>query len=67
VRRPPLLRMGLATMAVICLVRALLLPPLAVAHPELRNTFEVVASILWGLAGIGFALGVKVARRPAPN
>lgn len=65
VRRPPLLRAGLATMAAICLVRALLLPPLAVAHPELRNTFQVVAAVLWGLAGVGFALGVKTARRPA--
>jgi hypothetical protein len=64
VRRPPLLRTGLATMAAICLVRALLLPPLAMTHPELRNTFEVVAAIVWGLAGIGFALGVKAARRP---
>ena len=64
VRRPPLLRTGLAVMAAICLVRALLLPPLAVTHPELRNTFEVVAAILWGLAGVGFALGVKAARKP---
>jgi hypothetical protein len=66
VRRPPLLRTGLATMAAICLVRALILPPLAVTHPELRNTFEVVAALLWGLAGVGFALGVKAARRPVP-
>jgi hypothetical protein len=65
VRRPPLLRTGLATMAAICLVRALLLPAVAMTHPEVRNTFEVVASILWGLAGVGFALGVKAARRPA--
>ena len=65
VRRPPLLRTGLATMAVICLVRAFLLPAVAMTHPEVRNTFEVVASILWGLAGVGFALGVKAARRPA--
>jgi hypothetical protein len=63
VRRPPLLRTGLATMAAICLVRALLLPALAVTHPGLRNTFEVVAAIFWGLAGIGFALGVRAARR----
>jgi hypothetical protein len=66
VRRPPLLRTGLATMTSICLVRALVLPPLAVAHPELRNTFEVVAAILWGLAGIGFALGVRAARKRGP-
>jgi hypothetical protein len=65
VRRPPLLRTGLATMAAICLVRALILPPLAVTHPELRNTFEVVAAIVWGLAGVGFALGFVAVRRPA--
>jgi hypothetical protein len=63
VRRPPLLRTGLAVMAAICLVRALLLQPLAMTHPELRNTFEVVAAIVWGLAGIGFALGCAGARR----
>jgi hypothetical protein len=44
-------------------VRALLLPPLAMTHSELRNTFEVVAALLWGLAGIGFALGVKATAR----
>jgi hypothetical protein len=57
VRRPPLQSVGLATMATICIVRALLLPVLAVAHPELRNTFEIVAAIVWGLAGAGFAAG----------
>jgi hypothetical protein len=65
VRRPPLLRTGLATMAAVCLVRALLMAPLAVTHPELRNAFEVAAALLWGLAGVGFALGAQAARRPA--
>lgn len=50
--------------AAICLVRALLLPPLAMSRPELRNAFEAVAVIVLGLAGIGFALGVTAARRP---
>jgi hypothetical protein len=57
VRRPPLLRSGLAAMAAVCLPRALILVPLAVTHPELRTTFQVVAAIMWGLAGVGFALG----------
>jgi len=65
VRRPPLLRTGLAVMAAICLLRAGILPPLAVTHPELRNTFEVVAAIVWGLAGTGFALGFAAVRREA--
>lgn len=57
-RRPPLQRLGLATMAAICVVRSLLLPVLAVPHPELRNTFEIVAAVVWGLAGTGFAVGL---------
>lgn len=63
VPRPPLLRTGLAVMAAICLLRALILPPLAVTHPELRNTFEFVAMVAWGLAGVGFALGCAAVRR----
>jgi hypothetical protein len=57
VRRPPLQALGLAAMAIICIVRTLLLPVLAIPHPELRNTFEIVAAIVWGLAGTGFAVG----------
>ena len=65
VRRPPWLRTGLAVMAAICLLRAAALPALAVTHPELRNTFEVVAAIVWGLAGAGagFVLGYAAVRR----
>lgn len=62
VRRPPLLRSGLAAMATICLVRALLLPALAITHPELRNTFETVAALVWGIAGIGFAFALTLAK-----
>jgi hypothetical protein len=61
VRRPPLQRLGLAAMAATCIVRALLLPALAVSHPELRNVFEVVAAIVWGLAGIGLACAFALA------
>jgi hypothetical protein len=64
VRRLPLLRIGLAGMASVCIVRALLLPVLAVRHPELRNTFEVVSALIWGAAGVGFAVGFK---RAGPN
>jgi hypothetical protein len=57
VRRLPLLRTMLAGMAAICLIRALVLVPLSFTHAELRNAFEVIAAIVWGLAGVGFALG----------
>jgi hypothetical protein len=65
-RRPPLQRFGLAGIAVVCLVRALLLPVLAVHHPELRNTFEVVAAFVWFVAGVGFAVGYHIVRA-GPN
>ncbi|MBC3872073.1 hypothetical protein [Undibacterium flavidum] len=60
IRRLPLLRTGLAGMATICLLRALVLWPLMINHPELRNTFEIVASIVWGLAGVGFVFGFRL-------
>ena len=66
VRRPPLQRLGLACMATVCLVRALLLPVLALHHPELRNTFEIVAAIVWGIAGVGLAVAFTVAKA-GPN
>lgn len=61
VPRPPLQRMALAGMATVCIVRALLLPVLAVSHPELRNTFEIVAAIVWGVAGVGLAMAFTLA------
>ena len=29
-------------------------------HPELRNTAEVVGSIVWGFAGLGFMSGWRL-------
>ena len=66
VRRPPLQRTALAVIAAICLLRALILPPLALTHPELLNTFEVVSAIVWLAAGIGFAISFRVSRS-GPN
>jgi len=60
--RLPLLRLMLGAMAGVCLLRALILLPLAIVHPELRNAFEVGAAIVWGLAGAGFAVAWRSAR-----
>ena len=57
VRRLPLLRTMLAGIASVCLIRALVLVPLAFTHPELLNLFEVIAALIWGTAGIGFVAG----------
>jgi hypothetical protein len=62
--RLPLLRPMLAGIASICLLRALALVPLSFIHPQLLDVFEVVAAIVWGTAGIGFAVGFLAARRP---
>lgn len=60
IRRLPWARLMLAGMALVCLLRALILLPLAFYHPELRTTFEVLAAIIWGMAGIGFAQGFRL-------
>ena len=68
VRRLPLQRVALATIAAVCLLRGLILPPLALTHPELRNPFEIVAALVWFVAGIGFAVGFRLSSSSAgPN
>lgn len=62
IRRLPLLRTALATIAGICLLRGLLLIPLAIKRPDLVDTFETVAGAIWLLAGIGFAVGFRAAQ-----
>jgi hypothetical protein len=65
IRKLPLLHLGLACIASVCLVRAFVLIPLAIKHPELLNTFEVIAAIVWALAGLGFAVGFRASRLPS--
>jgi ABC-type polysaccharide/polyol phosphate export permease len=60
--RLPLLRPALASMAAVCLIRGFALIPLSFKYPELINTFEVVAAIIWSTAGVGFAAGFWAAR-----
>lgn len=59
----PWILLAAAIAAFGALIHVAALPALAVAHPELRNTFETVAAIVWGLAGAGFALGYAAVRR----
>jgi hypothetical protein len=62
VRRLPLLRPTLALIAFVAVSRSLLLVPLAILKPNLLSTFAVVASIVWGLAGLGFVAAFVIAR-----
>lgn len=67
VRRLPLLRLGLFAIASVCLLRSLALPLAALRWPQLINTFEQVAAAVWGLAGLGFALGCWDLGRRCPG
>jgi len=62
VRRLPLLRPMLAAIATVCVLRALVLVPVAFTRPELINLFEIVAALVWGAAGIGFIAGFRMTR-----
>ena len=62
IRRLPLLRTALAAIAAVCLLRAVILVPLAIHDPALFTAFEVVAALVWGMAGIGFAAGFQAVR-----
>lgn len=55
--RLPLLRTMLIGMATICVLRALMLIPFSYLHPQLVTPFEIIASLIWGVAGLGFAAG----------
>lgn len=61
-RRLPLLRPMLAGIAMVCVLRALVLVPVALTRPELINLFEIVAALVWGAAGIGFIAGFRMTR-----
>ena len=63
-RRLPFSRAALFSIAALCLLRGLLVIPLAVKRPDLVDTFEVVAAIVWAFAGIGFAAGFRGMMRP---
>lgn len=62
-RRLPLMGIMLAGMAAVCILRALVLVPVAFINPQLINLFEIIAAVIWGMAGIGFAAGF-IATRP---
>ena len=65
--RLPLPRPMLAGMAGVCLLRAAVIVPLAINHPQLRNTFELISAVIWGLAGACFLVAcLTPVRQPQP-
>jgi hypothetical protein len=57
IRRLPLLRWVLASMATVCILRVVVLIPVSIYRPVLIDTFEIIASTCWFLAGLGFLVG----------
>ncbi len=55
--RLPLLRLGIVTIALICLLRGLVLLPYLVLVPGTFTPFNVIGSAIWFIAGLGFATG----------
>lgn len=57
-RRLPLTRAALWVLAPLCLLRGLVLIPLWFHAPDRVGVFEVVASAVWFVAGVGFLWGL---------
>jgi hypothetical protein len=51
------------TVAAICLLRGLLVLPYLYKFPDRAWTFDVVASVIWLAAGLGFLVGILGAAR----
>lgn len=56
-RGMPLLRTALCTISAVCLVRGLLLVPFLLKVPEKLSAFDIVGSLVWFTAGLGFLFG----------
>lgn len=62
----PFAQMVQGTVAAVCLLRGLLVLPYLYKFPDRLLTFDVVASVVWLAAGLGFLVGIlRSARGPA--
>ena len=57
IRRIPLLRTALVVITAICVLRGLALVPVLVLLPGRASGFDIIASLVWLLAGLSFLLG----------
>lgn len=54
----PFAQMAQGTIAAVCLLRGLLVLPYLYKFPDRVWTFDVVASVIWLAAGLGFLVGI---------
>jgi len=59
----PFAQMGQGTIAAVCLLRGLLVLPYLYKFPDRAWTFDVVASVIWLAAGLGFLAGILQSAR----
>jgi hypothetical protein len=57
IHRLPLTKTALVIITSICLLRGLLLLPFFIRVPERLSSFDIVASLVWFIAGPGFLFG----------
>lgn len=55
--RPPFTRTALITISLICLLRGLVIVPVLIFIPGTFIAFNVIGSLVWFIAGLGFAIG----------
>jgi hypothetical protein len=63
VRWLPFAQMAQGTIAALCLLRGLLVVPYLYKFPDRVWTFDVVASVIWLAAGLGFLVGILQSAR----
>ena len=62
----PFAQMVQGTVAAVCLLRGLLVLPYLYKFPDRVWTFDVVASVIWLAAGLGFLVGILRSARSVP-
>ena len=57
IRPLPLLKTGILVTGVICLVRGLAVLPFLLLMPKTVTAFNIIASLIWFICGLGYVLG----------
>jgi len=63
IRKFPFLKLGINTIATICILRGIVILPLSFIYPERTTTVSVVAGITWFVTGLLFFYGYRYALR----
>ncbi|KAF7775159.1 hypothetical protein PCIT_a1283 [Pseudoalteromonas citrea] len=62
----PLTRIAIYIIGAICVLRGLATLPLVLSHPEMANTFAIIAGVLWFLCGVSYLVGYRLIQCDEP-